>query len=50
MNTQRRSEETRKKFSTRHAGRDMNTHEQVWNNDTSLQEAKEATGHTTGHQ
>jgi hypothetical protein len=50
VNTQRRSEKTRKEFSSRHAGPSMNTHEQVWHNDTSIQEAKEATGDTTGHQ
>jgi hypothetical protein len=50
VNAQRRSEETRKEFSSRHAGRAMNTHEQVWNNDTSIQEAKEAPSHTNGQQ
>jgi|SRR6476620_2007055 len=50
VNTQRRSEETRKNFSSRHADHTINTHEQAWNNDTSIQEAKEATGTTIGQQ
>lgn len=50
MNTQRRSEETREQVSSRHADGAIDTHEQAWDNDTSIQEAKEATSHTTGHQ
>lgn len=49
MNIQRHGEEARKKLSSRHADRAMNTHEQVWNDNPSIQEAKEATGHSTAH-
>jgi hypothetical protein len=50
VNTQPRTKETRTEFLTGHVGPGMNPHEQVPNNNPSLQEGKEATGHTTGQQ
>ena len=50
MNTQRSDKETRTEFFTGHVGRAMNAHEQVTNNNPSIQEGKEATGHSTGQQ
>ena len=50
MNTQRRTQETRTEYFTGHVGPGMNAHELVTNNNPSIQEGKEATGHTTGQQ
>ena len=50
VNTQRRDKETRTKFFPGHVGRAINAHELVTNNNPSIQEGKEAPGHSTGHQ
>lgn len=50
VNTQRCDRETYTKFFPGHVGRAMNAHELVTNNNPSLQEGKEATGHSTVHQ
>jgi hypothetical protein len=50
VNTQRCDRETRIKFFPGHVGQAMNAHELVTNNNPSIQEGKEASGHTTGHQ
>ncbi|WP_354260933.1 hypothetical protein [Arthrobacter sp. OAP107] len=50
MNTQRRTKETHTEYLTGHVGRAMNAHELVTNNNPSIQEGKEAPGHSTGHQ
>ncbi|HEY3573432.1 MAG TPA: hypothetical protein VGK98_06360 [Arthrobacter sp.] len=49
MNTQRCNKETRAEFFSSHVGRTIIAHELVTNNNPSLQEGKEATGHSTGH-
>jgi hypothetical protein len=50
VNTQRCNKETRTEYFSSHVGRTINAHELVTNNNPSLQEGKEATGHSTGHQ
>jgi hypothetical protein len=45
-----RHRETRTEFFPGHVGRAMNAHELVTNDNPSIQEGKEATGHSTGHQ
>lgn len=50
MNNQRCAKEARTKFLPGHVGRTMNAHELVSNNNPSIQEGKEAPGHTTGQQ
>jgi hypothetical protein len=50
VNTQRRDKETRSKFFSSHVRRTKNAHELVTNNNPSIQERKEATGQSTGHQ
>ncbi|MGN7253376.1 MULTISPECIES: hypothetical protein [unclassified Arthrobacter] len=47
MNTQRRDRETRTKFFPDHVGRAINAHELVTNNNPSIQEGKEAPGHSS---
>ena len=50
VNTQRCHRETRTEIFSGHVGRAMNAHELVTNDNPSIQEWKEATGHTTGRQ
>ncbi|WP_172411648.1 hypothetical protein [Arthrobacter globiformis] len=50
MNNQLHNKEAGIRFSPSHVRRTKNAHEQVTNNNPSNQEAKEATGHTTGQQ
>ena len=50
MNTQRGTKETRTKYFTGHVGRTMKVHELVTNNNPSIQEGKEATGHSSRQQ
>jgi hypothetical protein len=51
VNTQRCCHrETRTEFFPSHVGRAMNAHELVTNDNPSIQEGKEATGHSTGRQ
>ena len=50
VNTQRSDKETRTEFFTGHVGRATNAHEEVTNNNPSIQEGKEAPGHSTGQQ
>jgi hypothetical protein len=45
VNTERCSKEPRTEFVARHVGRARNVHELVTNNNPSIQEGKEATGH-----
>lgn len=50
VNTQLCNQRTRTEFSSSHVGRAMNAYEQVWNGKPSIQEGKEAVGHSTGQQ
>jgi hypothetical protein len=50
VNAQRSNNKTRTEFFLSHVGRATNAHELVTNNNPSLQESKEATGHSTGQQ
>jgi hypothetical protein len=50
VNNQRPRRESQPEFFSRHVGRALNAHELVTNNNPSIQETKEATGHSTGHQ
>ncbi|MET3934591.1 hypothetical protein [Arthrobacter sp. OAP107] len=49
MNTQQCNKETRTEFFSSHVRRTMNAHEQVTNNNQSIQEGKEVSGRSTGH-
>ncbi|MDQ0618261.1 hypothetical protein [Arthrobacter globiformis] len=49
VNTQRCDRETRIKFFPGHVAQATDVHEQVTKDAPSIQEGKEASGHTTGH-
>ena len=50
VNTKGCTKEIRTKLLPGHVARAMNPHELVMNSNPSIQEGKEAAGHTTGHQ
>ena len=50
VNTQRCDKEARTEYFTGLVGRTINVHELVTNNNLAIQESKEATGHSSGHQ
>jgi hypothetical protein len=50
VHAQRSNKESRNDFFSSHVGRAMNAHEEVWNGKPSIQEGKEATGHSSGLQ
>jgi hypothetical protein len=50
VSTERRNKEPRTEFVSRHDGSALNVHELVRNDNPSIQEGKEAPGHSTAHQ